>query len=86
LACAALKRAACIYFLAPRKIDPGIAIELEVGLVGRPLGRGSVRMITAAHVARVAPVATPGWHGIATTFDDFDFHRDAALPPRFPRP
>jgi len=72
-----------VYFLAPRWIEPGTPIELEVGLVERPLGRGSVRMTTAAHVVRVEPTDTPGWHGLAATFDDFAFDRDEPIPPRF---
>jgi len=75
-----------VYFLCPRWIAPGSAIELEVGLVDRPLGRGSVRMTTAAHVVRSEPAQTPGWHGIAVRFDDFDFERDEAVPPRYLKP
>lgn len=72
-----------VFFLCPRWIEPGSAIELEVGLVDRPLGCGSVRMTTAAHVVRVEPAQTPGWHGVAVRFDDFDFERDEAVPERF---
>jgi hypothetical protein len=72
-----------VYFLCPRPIDPGTPIELEVGLVERPLGRGSVRMSTAAHVVRIEPTQTPGWHGLAATFDDITFQRDEPIPPRF---
>jgi len=75
-----------VYFLCPRWIAPGGAIELEVGLVDRPLGRGSVRMTTAAHVVRSEPARTPGWHGIAVRFDDFDFERDEAVPSRYLKP
>ena len=75
-----------VYFLCPRWIAPGSAIELEVGLVDRPLGRGSVRMTTAAHVVRSELAQTPGWHGIAVRFDDFDFERDEAVPPRYLKP
>ncbi|MGC1170831.1 MAG: PilZ domain-containing protein, partial [Candidatus Acidiferrales bacterium] len=38
-----------IYFLAPRHFAPGTAIELEVALIERPLGQGSVQMCTAVH-------------------------------------
>ncbi len=74
-----------VYFLCPRWIEPGTPIELEVGLVDRPLGRGSVRMTTAAHVVRVEPTNTPGWHGLAASFDDVTFQRDEAIPPRYQR-
>jgi len=72
-----------VYFLCPRWIEPGTPVELEVGLVERPMGRGSVRMSTAAHVVRIEPTQTPGWHGLAVTFDDITFHRDEPIPPRF---
>jgi PilZ domain len=71
------------YFLCPCAIEPGTPIELEVGLVERPIGQGSVRMTTAAHVVRVEPCDTPGWYGLAASFDDFTFQRDEPIPPRF---
>lgn len=69
-----------VYFLAPRRIEPGTPIELEVALVDRPFGQGSVRMCTAAHVVRADETQTPGWHGLAVTFDDIAFDRDEAVP------
>lgn len=72
-----------VYFLAPKHIEPGTAIELEVGLVERPLGRGGVRMRTVAHVVRAEDASEPGWHGMAARFDDIAFQRDEELPPRF---
>jgi hypothetical protein len=74
-----------VFFLAPCEIDNGAGIEMEVGLIGRPLGQGSVQMRTAAHVVRVEECETPGWRGYAATFDDIDFRRDDSLPPRFDR-
>jgi hypothetical protein len=72
-----------VYFLAPRKFEPGTAIELEVALVERPMGQGSVQMCTAAHIIRAEEVDTPGWHGYAATFDDFALRRDDVLPLRY---
>lgn len=72
-----------VYFLCPRPLEPGAAIELDVVLVNRPLGRGNVVMTTRAHVLRAEPAAVPGWHGIAASFDDVDFGRDDHLPERF---
>lgn len=72
-----------VYFLAPRHIAAGTPIELEVALVDRPLGQGSVRMSTAAHVVRVDASPTPGWHGLACTFDDIAFDRDETVPTRY---
>ncbi len=72
-----------VYFLAPKRLEPGTAIELEVGLVERPLGRGGVQMRTVAHVVRTDKAPEPGWHGMAARFDDIAFQRDEELPPRF---
>jgi hypothetical protein len=72
-----------VFFLAPRRIEPGTPIELEVALIERPLGKGSVRMSTAAHVVRSEPAPAPGWHGVAASFDDIAFDRDEAVPERF---
>ncbi|HEV2297840.1 MAG TPA: PilZ domain-containing protein [Candidatus Acidoferrales bacterium] len=72
-----------IYFLAPRVIEPGTAIELEVALVERPLGRGSVHLKTAAHIVRAEECEVPGWNAYAASFDDIDFQRDDSVPQRF---
>src|ERR1700674_2317972 len=72
-----------IYFLAPRDFEPGTAIELEVALVERPMGQGSVQMCTAAHIVRAEEVDMPGWRGYAATFDDFALRRDDILPLRY---
>jgi hypothetical protein len=69
-----------IFFLAPRNITPGTAIELQVALIERPLGRGSVRLRTAAHVVRIEDCDVPGWSGFAASFDDIDFDRDDLVP------
>jgi hypothetical protein len=72
-----------IFFLAPREISAGTAIELQVALVQRPLGCGSVEMTTAAHVIRSEKCDMPGWHGYAASFDDFAIQRDDKIPERF---
>lgn len=69
-----------IFFLAPRVIEAGSAIELQVALVERGFGLGSVQMITAAHVVRSEECEMPGWYGYAATFDDFAFERDDSIP------
>jgi hypothetical protein len=71
-----------VCFLAPRRIEPGARVELEVALVERPIGRGGVRMSTVAHVVRVDACHEPGWHAICVTFDDFGFQRDEEIPAR----
>jgi hypothetical protein len=72
-----------VYFLAPRVIEPGTAIELQVALIERPLGFGSVQMCTAAHIVRAEETTTPGWRAYAASFDDFAFERDDRVPKRF---
>jgi PilZ domain len=72
-----------IYFLAPRVLEVGMAVELEVALVDRPMGQGRVQMITAAHIVRTEVSDTPGWLGYAGTFDDFALQRDDIIPLRY---
>jgi len=69
-----------IFFLCPLRIEPGTPIEMEVVLVDKPTGRGTVRMCTQACVVRVEDAATPGWHGLAAAFDDITFIRDEPFP------
>lgn len=72
-----------VYFLAPRDLKPGTAIELEVALLERPLGFGRVEMCTAAHIVRSDETDTPGWRGYAASFDDFALKHDDVIPLRF---
>src|SRR3984893_6309248 len=74
-----------VLFLCPQRIEPGTPIELEVCLVDRPLGRGTVRMKTEAHIVRAEPASRPGWHFLAAAFDDITFQREEPLPSRFQR-
>jgi hypothetical protein len=74
-----------VLFLCPQRIEPGTPVELEVCLVDRPFGRGTVRMKTEAHIVRAEPSSRPGWHSIAATFDDITFQREEPLPSRFER-
>ena len=72
-----------LLFLCPRRIEPGISIDIEVRIVDRPLGRGTVRMMTQAHIVRAEPASKPGWHSLAASFDDITFHRDEPSPYQF---
>ena len=74
-----------VLFLRPQRIEPGTPIEIEVCLVDRPFGRGTVRMRTEAHIVRAEPASRPGWHALAATFDDITFQREEPLPSRFQR-
>jgi len=72
-----------VYFLCPRELPASAAIELQIVLVSRPMGQGNVVMVSLARVRRVQPAATPGWFGIAASFDDVQFDRDDCVPSRF---
>lgn len=72
-----------VLFLFPEYIDPGTPVELEVRLVDRPMGRGTVRMTTEAHVVRAEPATRSGWHSLAVHFDDISFHREEPIPSTF---
>ncbi len=74
-----------VYFLCPERIEPGTPIEVEIGLINRPFGRGTVRMRTEAHVVRVDSAGENGWHGLAAEFDEITFYRDEAFPSDFRR-
>jgi hypothetical protein len=74
-----------VLFLCPHLIEPGTPVELEICLVDRPLGRGSVKMLTEAHVVRADSAVRLGWHLLAATFDDITFQREEPLPSRFQR-
>jgi len=75
-----------VFFLCPKQIQVGSAVELEIVLIPRPMGRGSVVILTQARAQRVEPAATPGWYGIAASFDDVQFDRDDRIPSRFLQP
>jgi PilZ domain-containing protein len=75
-----------IYFLCPREVAVGTSIELEVILVSKPMGRGSVVMSSRAHVCRTETPAMPGWYGLAASFDDVQFDHDDDMPSRFLKP
>jgi len=75
-----------IYFLCPKHVAVGTRIELQVVLVSKPMGCGSVVMSTMAHVCRVEPAAMPGWYGLAASFDDVQFGHDDKVPSRFLKP
>jgi hypothetical protein len=72
-----------VFFLCPRSLAVQTAIELEVVLVSRPLGRGNVVIVSKARVKRTEPAAMPGWFGIAASFEDLEFDRDDNIPTRY---
>jgi PilZ domain len=72
-----------VFFLCPKGLEIGAAIELDIVLVCRPLGYGNVVVSSKAKVCRVEPANMPGWFGVAASFDDFAFDRDDNVPMRF---
>lgn len=72
-----------VFFLCPKEIAVGALVELEIVLVSRPLGHGSVVIVTQARVSRIEPAAMPAWYGVAASFDDVHFDRDDRIPSRF---
>src|SRR5213082_2859631 len=75
-----------VYFLSPKHVEIGTRIMLEVVLVSKPMGMGSVVMTTLARVCRIEAAAMPGWHGLAACFDDVHFDHDDDMPSRFLKP
>ena len=75
-----------VYFLCPKPLAVGAALELDIVLVSKPLGQGNVVLTTRAHVQRSEAAAMPGWYGVAATFDDVQFDRDDRVPSRFLKP
>ncbi|MFI5092755.1 MAG: PilZ domain-containing protein [Candidatus Acidiferrum sp.] len=75
-----------VFFLCPKEIAMGAFVELEIVLVSRPMGYGSVVIATMARVSRVEPAAMPGWYGVAASFDEVHFDRDDRVPSRFLQP
>ncbi|HKW61265.1 MAG TPA: PilZ domain-containing protein [Candidatus Acidoferrum sp.] len=75
-----------VYFLCPKHLAVGTRIMLEVVLVSKPMGLGSVLMTTLAHVCRAEAAAMPGWYGLAACFDDVQFDHDDGIPSRFLKP
>jgi PilZ domain len=75
-----------VYFLCPKALAFGASLEIEIVLVRKPMGQGSVVLATRAHVERTEPAAVPGWYGIAASFDDVQFDRDDRVPARFLKP
>ena len=72
-----------VLFMCPQNIEPGTPLEIEVCLVDRPLGQGTVKMRTEARVVRTEPASRAGWHTLAACFDEITFHREDLVPPRF---
>ena len=57
-------------FPAPRRIEPGQAIEVEVTLAGLGTDGKDIHISGAGHVVRIEPGNKPGWYKLAAAFDE----------------
>jgi len=80
---------AALCFPAPRRIEPGQAIEVEVTVAGLGTDGKDIHIAGAGHVVRIEPGNKPGWYKPAAEFyeppgdDERGWHKLAA---RFKHP
>jgi hypothetical protein len=67
----------------PFEIEVGTPVNLEVELVRRAEGSGTVKLISHAHVVRAEQERKSGSHTLAFNFDEITFERDDLLPASF---
>src|ERR1700674_4656210 len=59
-----------LYFPAPRRVEPGQAIEVEVTLAGFGANGKDIHISGAGYVVRMEPDNKPGWYKLAAAFDE----------------
>ena len=59
-----------VCFPAPRRIEPGQFIEIEVTLMGVKPGGNKVFISGAGYIVRLEPGNKPGWYKLAAVFDE----------------
>jgi hypothetical protein len=57
-------------FPAPRRIEPGQAIEVEVTLAGFASDGKDIHISGAGYIVRVESGNIPGWYKLAAAFDE----------------
>jgi hypothetical protein len=57
-------------FPSPRRIEPGLSIEVEVTFVGAELGGNNICVSSTGYIVRAESSKTPGWYKLAATFDE----------------
>src|ERR1700676_1890313 len=57
-------------FPAPRRVEPGQAIEVEVTLAGYGLDGKDIHISCSGYVVRIEPGNKPGWYKLAAAFDE----------------
>jgi hypothetical protein len=72
-----------VFTHCPFEIDPGTPVHLEVELVRRQSGQGTVKLVSEAHVVRATAAGKAGWFALAFSFDEITFERDDLLAPAF---
>jgi hypothetical protein len=59
-----------VCFRAPRWVEPGQAIEVEVTLVGFGPGGKDIHISGIGSIVRIDPGEIPGWYKLAAAFDE----------------
>jgi len=59
-----------VCFPAPRRIEPGESVELEVTLLGAGPGGKDVHISGAGYIVRVESGSKPGWYKLAGAFGE----------------
>ena len=59
-----------VCFPAPRRIEPGQFIEVEVALPGIGPGSKDVQIFGAGYIVRIESGNKPGWYKLAATFGE----------------
>ena len=59
-----------VCFPAPRRIEPGQVIEVEVTLSGVGPGRKDVYISNEGYIVRTEPGSKPGWYKLAAGFEE----------------
>jgi hypothetical protein len=57
-------------FPAPRRVEPGQVIQVEVTLPGAGPGAKDILVSGAGYIVRVEPGIKPGWYKLAAAFDE----------------
>jgi PilZ domain len=57
-------------FPAPRRIEPGQSIEVEVTLLGAGPGGNNLYISGTGHIVRAESAKKPGWYRLAAAFDE----------------
>ena len=57
-------------FPAPRRVEPGQAIEVEVTVAGLGTDGKDIHIAGAGYVVRIEPGNKPGWYKLAAAFDE----------------